>query len=94
MKRCLSACLPSRARENKVQKHTLGKAASIFLGTVQQKTDVGGRSTCEMRQSMTQNRVPPLPISISMLSLGSASASSAPHPAELKDVIAAAYGAV
>lgn len=76
---CLSA-IQSKIEQS--AKHAPGKAASIFLDVVQQKTNVGGQSACETRQSITQNGASPLPISLSMLWLHLASASSAPNPAE------------
>lgn len=71
-----------QSKREQSAKHPPGNTSGVFLGTVQQKTNVGGQSACEKRGSRMQNGTPPSSVSISVLCLGLASTGSASHPAE------------
>lgn len=82
-----------QSKREQSAKHPPGNTSGVFLGTVQQKTNVGGQSACEKRGSRMQNGTPPSSVSISVICLGLASTGSASHPAESWNMfITATYG--
>lgn len=62
-----------QSKREQSAKHPPGNTSGVFLGIVQQNSNVDGQSACETRGSRMQNGAPPPSISISVLCLGLAS---------------------